>query len=217
MRKHGWGVILLYLTFVFVLSADPIGPSVTTRVRPVVDGNLVTFLGTSGFYIQDGGAIPVGSTNLWQTDGTNVWRPTGNVGIGNVNPIASLHVRGDTTFEDDGSPNDTLVKIVDAGDDGVLELYQDTVKVIRLSANAGHPSYINDGGNVGIGTAAPATALEINGALTLDEMAEPTDPADGKMVLWFSNGTGAGTDGDVLIKKTVGGVVTTNTIDLTAL
>lgn len=51
--------------------------------------------------------------------------------------------------------------------------------------------------------------------LVLDEASEPDDPADGKAVLWFSNGTGAGNDGDVLIKKTVGGVTTTNTVDLT--
>jgi hypothetical protein len=53
--------------------------------------------------------------------------------------------------------------------------------------------------------------------LTLTETSEPADPADGKMTLWFSNGTGAGNDGDVMIKKTVGGVTTTNTVDLTSL
>jgi len=44
MRKHGWGVILLYLTFVFVLSADPIGPSVTTisNLTQTVDGIIST-------------------------------------------------------------------------------------------------------------------------------------------------------------------------------
>ena len=44
MGKHGWGVILLYLTFVFVLSADPIGPSVTTisNLTQTVDGIIST-------------------------------------------------------------------------------------------------------------------------------------------------------------------------------
>src|ERR1041385_2510155 len=38
--------------------------------------------------------------NLWSTDGTNVWRPSGNVGIGFPSPVFSLDVAGgDARFE----------------------------------------------------------------------------------------------------------------------
>ena len=56
-----------------------------------------------------------------------------------------------------------------------------------------------------------------DGALNLYETSEPADPADGMCVIWFSNGTGAGNDGDLVLKKTVGGVTSTNTVDLTTL
>jgi len=73
-------------------------------------------------------------------------------------------------------------------------------------------------GRVGIATNTPATTLDVNGsitmrgALTLKEQAEPADPADGYAVMWFSTGTGAGNDGDLMIKRTIASVVSTNTI-----
>lgn len=41
---------------------------------------------------------------------------------------------------------------------------------------------------------------------------DPADPKEGNMVLWMSDGTGAGDDGDVLVKINVGGTVKTATI-----
>lgn len=59
------------------------------------------------------------------------------------------------------------------------------------------------------------SAIKLEGPLTLKEQtAEPANPADGTCVIWFSNGTGAGNDGDLMIKRTIGGVVSTNTISL---
>ena len=40
------------------------------------------------------GWVPVGG-DLWETDGTDIWRDTGMVGIGNANPAAVLDVTGD--------------------------------------------------------------------------------------------------------------------------
>lgn len=37
-----------------------------------------------------------GSAGVWSTDGTNVWRATGNVGIGTSTPTVNLDVRGST-------------------------------------------------------------------------------------------------------------------------
>ena len=49
----------------------------------------------------------------WTTDGSNIYRPTGNVGIGNNNPEYELDVTGDTnisgTLRKNGQPLMQLV------------------------------------------------------------------------------------------------------------
>jgi hypothetical protein len=68
-------------------------------------------------------------------------------------------------------------------------------------------------GNVGIGTTGPDTKLDVNGALTIREKsADPADPDEGSFVMWMSDGTGTGDDGDILIKIQAGGVVKTTTL-----
>lgn len=42
--------------------------------------------------------------------------------------------------------------------------------------------------------------------------AEPADPAEGNMALWLSDGEGAGDEGDVMVKITIGGVTKTATL-----
>jgi hypothetical protein len=69
------------------------------------------------------------------------------------------------------------------------------------------------GGNVGINTTAPATALHVAGAITAKELsADPADPAEGHHVIWQSDGTGSGDDGDIMIKSTAGGVTKIGTL-----
>jgi len=51
-----------------------------------------------------------------------------------------------------------------------------------------------------------------NALLLVEKSADPADPAEGKSVIWQSDGTGAGDDGDIMIKITAGGVTKTKTI-----
>ncbi len=45
-----------------------------------------------------------------------------------------------------------------------------------------------------------ATALNVNGAITFKEKtADPSAPAEGTAIIWMSDGTGYGDDGDVCI------------------
>lgn len=47
---------------------------------------------------------------------------------------------------------------------------------------------------------------------------DPVDPAEGKFVIWMSDGTDSGDDGDILIKITAGGTTKTTTlVDFSAL
>lgn len=61
------------------------------------------------------------------------------------------------------------------------------------------------------GTLGPV--LDVQGAITTRELsADPIDPAEGSNVMWQSDGTGAGDDGDIMMKITAGGVTKTVTI-----
>jgi len=49
--------------------------------------------------------------------------------------------------------------------------------------------------------------------LTLDEKStDPDDPEEGSAVVWMSDGTGSGDDGDIMCKITAGGTTKTGTI-----
>lgn len=51
-----------------------------------------------------------------------------------------------------------------------------------------------------------------------DKSSDPLDPAEGNFVLWMSDGTGSGDDGDIMIKITAGGSTKTGTVvDFSAL
>ncbi len=63
--------------------------------------------------------------------------------------------------------------------------------------------------------AAAVSAVQVAGlnSLILSEIsADPADPAEGKSVLWQSDGTAAGDDGDIMMKITAGGVTKTVTL-----
>lgn len=50
-------------------------------------------------------------------------------------------------------------------------------------------------------------------ALRLKERStDPSDPAEGQSIIWQSDGTGAGDDGDIMMKITAGGATKTITI-----
>ena len=89
--------------------------------------------------------------------------------------------------------------------------------VVKGNGSAGgNPGMKFDASNnrVGInGVGTPATELHLNGALTLNEKSsDPADPAEGQSVLWMSDGTGWGDDGDIIIKITAGGDTKTVTL-----
>lgn len=66
---------------------------------------------------------------------------------------------------------------------------------------------------IGIGATRPDYLFELGGEFALNELsADPSDPDEGKSVLWQSDGTGSGDDGDIMIKITAGGVTKTTTL-----
>jgi len=66
---------------------------------------------------------------------------------------------------------------------------------------------------IGIGATRPDYLFELGGEFALNELsADPSDPDEGKSVLWQSDGTGSGDDGDIMVKITAGGVTKTATL-----
>jgi len=74
-------------------------------------------------------------------------------------------------------------------------------------------------GSLGIGIESPDETLHVYGSTKLEgplilkeRSYDPDNPSEGQSVLWMSDGTGTGDDGDVLIKITAGGVTKTVTL-----
>lgn len=58
-----------------------------------------------------------------------------------------------------------------------------------------------------------AAGIDVNGPIRFQELsADPTTPAEGEAVMWMSDGTGSGDDGDIMIKIQAG--ATTKTVTL---
>jgi hypothetical protein len=90
----------------------------------------------------------------------------GNVGIGTTSPVAKLAVKGAAYFADDiylrdgaTASGDVLVRIYDSSDDGIIDVYRNNSVVNRIHGNG--TSFFT-AGNVGIGTTAPVSLLNVN-------------------------------------------------------
>jgi hypothetical protein len=67
--------------------------------------------------------------------------------------------------------------------------------------------------NTGFGTTSPDYQVDIDGGLGLRALSsDPADPDDGGSVMWLSDGTDSGDDGDLMVKITNGSVTKTITL-----
>ena len=87
------------------------------------------------------------------------WNKSGNVGIGTTGPNAKLEVAGDIMF---GSTTNTG-RIKSNGTDTLLDAIPSGGAIIFRPGGSVEAMRINNLGNVGIGTTAPLSKLEVNG------------------------------------------------------
>jgi len=162
------------------------------------------------FTTPDGATTPVERLRIAQG---------GNMGLGETVPswgVASPERAFHVSYSGDGYPAVVLERksavshtnqkmSIYIGSGGGLTIYDNTNTAARLVVLAA--------GNIGIGSTAPDTKLDVAGAITFRELsADPGNPDEGAAVLWMSDGTGAGDDGDILMKVTAGAATKTVTL-----
>lgn len=113
------------------------------------------------------------NVGLWTTDGTNVWRPAGLVGIGTATPGAGLHVKGNGwsssfLFLDTIKPFGTAGGLADAGirfeNNGVVQFHlynQGEIDTLHIDPDGKTGIAITKAGKVGIGTTTPVALLNV--------------------------------------------------------
>ena len=140
----------------------------------------------------------------------------GNVGIGTTSPTSKLDIQGnkqDAFRFSDVDDNEAMGFFFQANSGNGKLMFVTNKDYNAPFTTADAKLTFQNNGNVGIGTTSPDTKLDVAGAITHGELsADPTDPDEGKTVMWTSDGTGSGDDGDVMMKITAGG--TTKTVTL---
>ncbi len=93
----------------------------------------------------------------------------GSVGIGTPTPSFKLDVRNGAMGVTDAAGNTAAsLRGLGSGGRGALEMYDSGVRKTAIYSDANH-SYINGGGNFGIGTTAPGYKLEVIGEINATE------------------------------------------------
>lgn len=128
-----------------------------------------------------GAAAPISGSSFWSSDGTNVWRATGSIGIGTTSPTAALSIEKPFPIQSQlllhyptGSwasaawgSNFRFISTTMVGD-GHAEQKTFGVNGFGVGIGFDPPVYASPNallidGNVGIGTSAPGYLLDVNG------------------------------------------------------
>jgi hypothetical protein len=110
------------------------------------------------------------STNPWMMSGDDIYRETGNVGIGTNAPQRQLHITGaNPRILIEASSSSPEVNFKNSDDTGpeTWALYKhDTTGDLRFYQGGDKVIIQDSTGNVGIGTTSPSTELDVNGTVT---------------------------------------------------
>jgi hypothetical protein len=157
------------------------------RLRFAAGGEVLLdlFEGTQDYVlIGDGGDVDINLNGDMFVRGSD-----GNVGIGTDAPSAYLHTEGASN----GTESYAKFSTGSAAGDQILTIKSSSSRnhmALQVNTGAGATDDLAlnpDGGNVGIGTDSPATTLEVDGILTMEDVAAPAEGVAGHAQM-FSNG-----------------------------
>lgn len=187
-----------------------------------------------------GGAQVEYSDLIFSDDGVvTAWNQNDSISGGTVS-ASDLTVSDDLTVGDDTTLGDDATDITTL--DGIFKIVDKSFRTADVFAERDLGGWFLFEGLVGVSDAGvvgnPANAATVQfrwesensadgmlfnssgdgnltlwGILTLNEQSgEPANPADGQSVVWMSNGTGFGGDGDLCVKINANSVLSTNTL-----
>ena len=145
-------------------------------------------------YAKSAGSSP--SDNDWRETGSNIYRSTGNVGIGTTNPSYKLEVNGvikGSQIEINGNQ------------------LKNTVSDLQIQLDGGKNTIMNGtSGNVGIGTTTPSFKLDVNGTARFNSQFDIYGTTRVTHFNWGANGDAyirSGEDAGKIILQDIGGNV----------
>lgn len=162
----------------------------------------------------DSASAGAGGTSLWSEAGGDVYRLTGEVGIGVASPTQDLHIKRDQNGmtgikienTDTGASSSERIDFVNEdGSIAFISLYDDdhgsypgrmmiannrADGTMWLVTNTG-VLFIDAAGDVGIGTTYPAATLDVDGTARVEGVEMATGASDGYVLT--SDATGVGT------------------------
>jgi len=138
------------------------------------------------------------SDNDWVIAGQNLYRLTGNVGLGTTAPDYPITIRGTEEFD----VNQKYLKFISRDNkdrlrigyneeaQGLMQFYDGSTDELKVQLRTAGHSFLN-GGNVGIGTDSPTVKLDVVGTVQMTGFKMPTGASNGYVLT--SDGSGVGT------------------------